>query len=268
MKKKLGLVLASGGAKGYIHIGVLKRLEEENITPDVISGSSIGALVGAMYALGYSVKEIEDMALKYDKKYLIEYRIPSISLLNPIKINKLLKEIFGNKKFEDTKIKLYIAATNLTDEKPEYISKGLIYEAVRKSIAIPGAFPPIKEKFKMYIDGGILSPIPIEPAKKEADIILAVKFYYDFYLPFKKTPEIIDLFLKTLSATGNNITQRIIEKEKPNILLDCIESKKISTLDFKDPLPYIKIGYDKMDDEIENLKKLLKKSKNIFTKKN
>lgn len=259
MKKKLGLVLASGGAKGYIHIGVLKRLEEEEIFPDFISGSSIGALIGAMYALGYSVKDIEKIALKYDKKYLLEYRIPSVSLLNPTKIHKLLEEIFKDKTFNDTKIKLYIATTNLTTQTPEYISKGSILEAVKKSIAIPGAFPPIKEKKNLFIDGGILAPIPIEPLKNKSNIILAVKFYYDIVSPFKKIPEIIDLLLKTLSATGNNITDRIIETQKPDILLDCIESKKISTLDFKNPLPHIKIGYDKMDELINELKKKLKR---------
>lgn len=259
LKKSFGLTLAAGGAKGYIHIGILKKLEEENIIPNYISGSSIGALIGGMYALGYTIKEIEDFAIKYNKKYLLEYTIPSKSLIKTDKIHTLLKEIFNNKTFDDCKIKLYIAKTNLTKEDVEYVDSGTLYDAILASISIPGIFPSIHENDNIYVDGGVLDPIPIKPLKNKADINLAVKFYYDYKSPINRTPEIINILFKTLSASQNYITKSIIEREKPDILIDCKESKKINVLDFKNQEQLIELGYLKMQTNIKKLTKLLKK---------
>lgn len=162
----VGLALSSGAALGFAHIGVLKVLEKEKIPIDVVAGSSMGALVAALWAIGLSASEIEKIALKMNRpRTLFLYAdlcfIPLRGLFKGRRIAHYLKRYFGNRTFEDTRIPLKIVATDVYSRQTIVIEKGSLLEAVRASIAIPGVFKPVVRENEVLLDGGILNPLPI-----------------------------------------------------------------------------------------------------------
>jgi NTE family protein len=163
---KLGLALGNGAAKGYSHIPIIKHLEKEKIKLDAVSGSSIGALIGAYYCLhgnldGF-VKSLKHLS-KVEFLNLIDLANPKHSVIKGKKIYSFFhKNYFGNKTFKDLKKKLFIASTNFFKEETVYFDKGKIIDAVMASVSIPGVFPPYRIKNQYFIDGGMLDPIPSE----------------------------------------------------------------------------------------------------------
>lgn len=178
-KPKIGLVLGSGSAKGLAHIGVLKILERENIKIDCISGSSIGAIVGGLYAKGYSAKELEDIALNITKKDIYEYIDFSPSLQGIIageKILEFLRSLLGDIEFSQLKIPFLAVAVDLITGEKIIFTKGKVVPAIRGSISIPVIFKPYPLDNKLLIDGGVLSPLPVEELKEfqKPDLVIAV----------------------------------------------------------------------------------------------
>lgn len=170
-KKKLGLVLGSGAARGLAHIGVIKALEEKNVSIDMIAGTSIGALVGACYAKNGDIKDFEEVVLKTDWKQLL--RLADLNLAVMLKgfvqgqkVKELLKTIIGDIEFKDLKIPLAVVATDVNTGEEVIIKEGSVVEAVRASISIPVVFMPVKFKDKFLIDGGIVNPVPVNVIKK------------------------------------------------------------------------------------------------------
>jgi NTE family protein len=166
-KRTIGLALGSGAVRGYALIPIIKRLEKEDIKISGISGSSVGALIGAYYALHGEIdsffEHIKNVSRREYLK-LIDPNKPKISLIKGNKIKKFLSQnFFGNKTFKDVKIPLSICATDLLDKKPVYLTKGKLIDAVMASISIPGFVPPYKIGKKYYVDGGVLDPVPTLP---------------------------------------------------------------------------------------------------------
>jgi len=179
-KVKIGIALSSGAARGLAHIGVLKALIEEGIPIDYISGSSMGALVGACFARRTEIAGLEEMVLKTDWKKLIRLADPNLALMlkgfiHGQKVKELLRTIIGDIEFKDLKIPLAVVATNVNTGKEVIIKEGSVVEAVRASISIPVVFMPVKfsarEGFasgardKFLMDGGIVNPVPVKIVK-------------------------------------------------------------------------------------------------------
>lgn len=157
MRKKLGLALGSGGAKGIVHIGALQALKEENILFDVVSGTSIGSIVGAMYSLGYTAREMISV--------FEEMGIGKISFFTSMKfkgesLSSRLKNIIGDRSFSDLKLPFRAVATNLKTGEEEVLSSGDLCLALSASCAIPPAFPPVIIEDKMLVDGAFVNAIP------------------------------------------------------------------------------------------------------------
>jgi len=164
-KTKIGLALSGGAARGYAHIPIIQKLLKENIEIDMISGSSVGALIGAYFALYGEVdsllEKLEKMSWK-DWLKLIDLQNPKKSLIKGEKIRKFLeKEFFQDKTFKDTKIKLIIVATDVVKNKPVYFTSGKIIDAIMYSIAIPGVFPLSEYKNKILTDGQVAEHLPV-----------------------------------------------------------------------------------------------------------
>ncbi len=163
----VGLVLGSGAAFGLAHIGVLKVLEREKIPIDVIAGSSVGALIGSVYAVSQDASEIEKIAMGITPRLLLT-RLLDISLypvrgfLNGRGIMRHLSRHLENKTFESCRIPLKITGTNLSTRDSIIFDSGMIEEAVRASIAIPAVFKPVFIGGDTIVDGGILNPLPIK----------------------------------------------------------------------------------------------------------
>ncbi|HHE39251.1 MAG TPA: patatin [Candidatus Cloacimonetes bacterium] len=187
-KKKVGLVLGSGGAKGLSHIGVIKFLEEMDVKIDFITGSSIGALIGGAYAIGLSIKEIEDTALKTDLTSTAKLFSPGFGksgLVTGSKVQDFLTSILGNKNIEDLKIPFTAIATDIITGEEIRFNKGNLVEAIRASISIPIVFQPVIRNNIVLVDGGLVNPVPINVAREMgADFIIAVNI-----LSSKNKPE-------------------------------------------------------------------------------
>jgi len=167
----VGLALGVGAAYGLAHIGVLKVIEEENIPIDCISGSSIGALISCLWAIGKSSKEIADIfksEFSQPKNIfkLLDLGIPKIGFIKGRKIKRLLEKYLGDKTFYDVKLPLKILTCNVERKKSEIIDKGSLLEAVMASCAMPGVFRPVRFKEELLLDGGILNPLPTDALVK------------------------------------------------------------------------------------------------------
>ncbi len=178
MKRKIGLALGSGAARGFAHIGVLKVLDEEKIPIDFIAGTSIGALIGAIYASGISAKEIEELVLNLDRRKTTAFFTPTIpysGLVEGKRITEFMKSIIGNQNIEELKIPFAAVATNVMSGREVIITKGSAVEAVRASISIPGIFTPCKYNGDFLVDGGLVNPVPVNCVRNMgADFIIAV----------------------------------------------------------------------------------------------
>ncbi len=179
----VGLALGSGAALGLAHIGVLKVLERERIPIDIISGSSIGALVASVFAVQKSAEELEKAALEINSRMklsrLMDFSFfPVRGLFDGKRVMRHFNRHLGNKTFEDCRIPLKIIGVNLSTREAHVFDSGFIADAVRTSIAIPSIFKPVFMKGDMYIDGGILSPLPVRVLQNAgANKIIAVNVF-------------------------------------------------------------------------------------------
>ncbi len=174
-KKKLGLVLSGGGGRGFAHLGMLKALEEHDIKPDIIAGTSAGAIVGCLYANGYVPEEVRDILME---KSFFSYAglslLTSGGMLKLSGIEELLQDKLTVKRIEELDIPLAICVTNMNKGVCEYFRSGLIVPAVLASASIPVVFSPVKIGDYYYSDGGLLNNLPVEAVKEETDIIFGV----------------------------------------------------------------------------------------------
>lgn len=164
----VGLALGSGAAYGLAHIGVIKALEREGITIDVVSGSSMGALVGALWAGGHDAAKLQAIAESIDKRTgffkLLGFKDFSIAHHGFFKGNQVhhfLEPYLGAMTFQDLKIPLRIVATNLFTAEQVIFRAGKVTDAVRASVSIPGIFRPVQHKAQHLIDGGVVDPLPV-----------------------------------------------------------------------------------------------------------
>ena len=176
---KIGLALGAGAARGWAHVGVLKALEESSIPVDMISGTSMGALVGALYARGKKAATLEELALGVDWKQLVH--LADLNLLfgkgfiRGRKLKEVLRSLIGDVRFEDLKIPLAIVAADAQTSEEIIFTKGSVIEAVRASISLPVIFTPVKWKDRFLVDGGVVDPVPVDIVRDMgADVVIAV----------------------------------------------------------------------------------------------
>ncbi len=180
MEKKVALVLSSGGARGLIHIGVIQELEKQGFTITSVSGSSMGALIGGMYAMG-RLKEFSDWVCTLNRRDVFNLMDFTLSNNGVLKCDKVLKEMERNIKdvrIEDLKIPFVAMATDIVNNKEIAFTSGSLYKAIRASIAIPALITSVDEDDRILVDGGVLNPLPISQVKRtEGDILVVVNLY-------------------------------------------------------------------------------------------
>lgn len=159
---RIGLALGGGGARGLCHIGVLRVLEELEITPSVISGTSMGGLVGAFIAAGYSADDLEKVLAEVKWATLIDWR-PGKRLLNSKSFESWLARLLPAT-FAELRLPLVLTASDIITGQISYLSDGDLYTAIRATTAFPGATEPVTLGASLLIDGGILNQIPVDGA--------------------------------------------------------------------------------------------------------
>lgn len=175
--KTISLVLGSGGARGLAHIGIIRWLEEQDYEIKTIAGSSIGALVGGIYAAGkLDVYEKWVRALqKKDVIRLLDFAYSRSGLFSGDKIMQTLETLLGDVKIEDLPIKFTAVASDVDAEKEVWFDDGSLFQAIRASISIPTIFTPVRYRGHMLVDGAMLNPIPVAPTLTDmTDITIAV----------------------------------------------------------------------------------------------
>ncbi|WP_035365150.1 patatin-like phospholipase family protein [Acinetobacter brisouii] len=171
----VALVLGSGGARGYAHIGAIQVLEEHGIHPDFIVGTSAGSIVGALYASGKSPEQIKDIALNMKVQDVREITLRKNGFLDGSKVERFINDQIDHLPLEKMKIPLFVVATELKEGKKVVFNYGNTGQAVRASSAIPSMFIPTMIQNKEYVDGGLVSPVPVDVARQlGADIVIAV----------------------------------------------------------------------------------------------
>jgi NTE family protein len=160
----LGLALGSGAAYGFSHIGVLKVLEKNNIAIDIACGSSMGAVIAALWAAGFSLEKIEKLAAQAGRKIgkfsIPGFTLPLRGLMRARRLESIFKGIFKDLTFYDLKHTLRIVVFDFLRRRPVVLSKGFLYKAVAASCAFPGIFEPVRLNSNIFLDGGVLSPLP------------------------------------------------------------------------------------------------------------
>lgn len=176
---KIGLVLGGGSARGLAHVGVILALEAYNIPIDIIAGTSIGSVIGSLYASGATIKQLEEMALsiKMSKTlFMLDSTFPHSGLISGDRIEKMLNQFaLKDKTFDDLSISFAAVATDVESGAKVILNQGKVIDAVRASIAIPGIFTPVKYGDYYLVDGGVVDPVPVDVVQMMgADIIIAV----------------------------------------------------------------------------------------------
>jgi len=172
---KIALVLGAGVSKGFAHIGVLKILESNKIPIHMIVGTSVGSAVGSLYAYGYNAFQLQKMSFSIEKGDILDLTIPDNGFIKGEKLEEFINKTLKNTPMEKLKIPFYAVATEIKDGQEVVFGKGNTGQAVRASCSIPGIFRPVKIVDKMYVDGGVVSPVAVDAAKRfGADIVIAV----------------------------------------------------------------------------------------------
>ncbi|MCX7176581.1 MAG: patatin-like phospholipase family protein [Proteobacteria bacterium] len=204
---KIALVLGGGAARGFAHVGVIKALEAQGIVPDIIVGTSAGALVGALYAAGYSGFELQKLVLQLEESQFSDWSLPDRGVLKGEALQNFVNNAVGQRPLEKFGKLLAVVATDLNSGEPIVFRTGNTGMAVRASSSVPGLFQPVAINGREYVDGGLVSPVPVRIARNlGADFIIAVDI--SAKPQFGKTQSTIDVLMQTFSIMGQTISRR------------------------------------------------------------
>ena len=294
-KLKVGLALGGGGARGLAHIGVLKVLERENIPIDLITGTSMGAIIGGAYALKKDISAIEKIAEKYSKisefnidfsfsekerkdkpfflkkmsdflkrGYMLNLELRKKYINDGEGLKKIIKDLVGDKAFTDTKIPFAAVAADLVKGEKVIIKKGKLFDALLASASIPGMFPPVILDKKILVDGGIVDVVPIEAAQSlGASFVIGVNVSQTL----KKRVEFdnaVEIFFRSDSITSSELRKLQLS------FADVVITPKVGRFhwsDFSKPEQCVREGEIAAQNTILELKKKLKTVKPSWWKR-
>jgi len=175
VKLKIGLALGGGAAKGFAHIGVIKMLEASGIHPDMVSGTSAGSVVGSLYAAGMDPFQLQEQAFALDEAKIRDVHIFSGGLVQGQKLQDYINTAVNHRAIQELKLPFAAVATQLETGERTVFVRGNTGQAVRASSSIPGVFEPVLIGDKHYVDGGVVSPVPVDAARQlGADFVIAV----------------------------------------------------------------------------------------------
>lgn len=201
---RIGLALGGGAARGFAHIGVIQVLEEQGIKVDLVVGTSAGSLVAALFATGRTGTELAKMADGMDESALTDWAFPGRGLIKGEALAKYMRTQTGGVAIERMKLPLGIVATDLADGQPILFQRGDVGTAVRASSAVPAVFQPVKIGEREYVDGGLVSPVPVRFARQMgATLVIGV----DISSPPEGKPIAgpIDILMQTVAIMGRSI---------------------------------------------------------------
>ncbi len=218
-RKKIGLALSSGAARGLAHVGVIDVLHKEGIPIDMIAGTSSGAVMGSVYAWNRDTDKMKEHALDPSWKKLapmIDPSFPKTGFIKGRKLKNLLSSFLGgNTKFSDLKMPFACVATDIDTGEEVVINSGSVPEALRASISIPGIFTLVKHEGRYLVDGGLTTPVPVDVVKRMgADFIIAVNVMPDVSTRMerlKKEPNIFQVMMQSIYIATYSLVRSGVE---------------------------------------------------------
>ena len=255
-KLKIGIALCGGGARGIAHVGILKALEEAGIEPEFVSGTSMGAIVGAYYAEGLKPEEILDILSKPRFYKAFNIGIPYDGFTDLSYLKKLLTDNIKEDTFEALKKKLFVCVSNLNSGQYEIFGGGKLSTTVMASCAIPLLFKPVKIHNSLYVDGGLLNNLPMEPLLDCCDIIIGTNVNPN--KPVEKVEGLLNI--------GERCANLLIwENTRPrlrqcHIKLEIEEVFEFGTFDFKSAQQIYESGYLHTKAQIHQIEETLHKN--------
>lgn len=245
-KHEIGLVLSGGGARGLAHIGVYKALIEGGKEIGIISGTSMGAVIGALIANGYTPNEIEKIAKDEVKSKLFHLNRPKLSLASLEPVRKILEELLPEK-MENLKTPLYLSSTNLSAGENMMLYEGNLYDAIMASTAIPIAFKPIKIGIDYHVDGGLTNNFPASFIRNKCNFLIGSHVNHkQEKVKLNSMKEIIERCIRI--GIYNSVREGI---KLCDLMIDPPKVREFKTLDFKPASALINIGYEATCEALE-----------------
>lgn len=293
-KLSVGLALGAGAARGWAHLGVINALKERGIEPDVITGTSIGSIVGAAYALDRH-DQLCDWVKSLTRKHvlsLMDFRFNG-GIVAGDKLMRALEEHMGHPRFEETRIPFGCVATDLAYGSEYWLRHGDMLSAIRASIALPGLFPPTQKDGRWLADGGMVNPVPVSLCRTlGADVVIAVDLNSDLLDGFEQhqelpegtdandwrtrlsnwaddigerlginsdEPSMVEVMSRSINIMSVRITRSRMAGDPPRVVIEP-RLARINTMDFHLAEQAIEEGVravERVGDELDDLKKRL-----------
>ena len=172
---KVAIVLGAGAAKGFAHVGVLKVLEANHVPVHMVVGTSVGSFVGSLYAYGYPAYDLQKIAMGLEKGEIADLTVPDNGFVKGEKLEAYVNRMLRSTTMENLRIPFYAVATDIGSGEEVVFGKGNTGSAVRASCSIPGVFQPVRIGNRTYVDGGVVSPVAVDAARRlGADVVIAV----------------------------------------------------------------------------------------------
>lgn len=253
-KPKIGIALGAGATRGFAHIGVLQVMEETGIKPDYIAGSSIGSIVGALYAAGVSPKMMEGIVYNLDPRLCYDLCVPRKGFIQGNKLENMIRLLTKNKDFEELDIPLAVTAVDLINSERVILNTGNVARAVRASISIPGVFKPVYDGDRVLVDGGILERVPVNVVREMgSDIIIGVDV--GFRGKHRPTSSILEIILQSFEVMELEIIKHTVPD---NAIMICPNINVQNPLGFDQAEETIEAGRRAAMDVLKNCKELFK----------
>lgn len=203
---RIGLVLGGGGARGFAHVGVIKVLESNGITPDIIVGTSVGSVVGALYAAGYTAYELQEISLPMQRASVTSWILPNRGFMSGEPLEQFINRMVKQQPVEKLQRVFAAVATDLSTGEEVVFRSGDTGKAVRASCSVPGIFQPTKMEGKSYLDGGLVKPVAASVARSMgADIVIAVNISN---IPANnQTKSTLDILMQTFDIMSCSINR-------------------------------------------------------------
>lgn len=257
-KPIIALVLGSGGARGYAHIGVIQVLEQHGIKPDFIVGTSAGSIVGSIYASGKTGQQLNDIALDMKAADVREFKIGLKGFFDGKKVENYVNKQVDGKTLEQLQIPMFVVATKLKDGEKIVFNYGNTGQAVRASTSIPSMFIPTMIDGNEYVDGGLVSPVPVNVARElGADVIIAVDILAQ---PINtETSNVWGLFNQNINIMQNKLAES--ELKNADIVIQPDLREKAHIFDVTARQETIQAGVKATQQKIKAIKSVLARSK-------
>ncbi|MBN1406126.1 MAG: patatin-like phospholipase family protein [Candidatus Omnitrophica bacterium] len=238
-ENKIALVLGGGSARGLAHIGVLKVLHNAKIPIDFIVGTSIGALVGATYALGIPFDKIEEIALRIKLWHLTDFVISKIGFFEGRNLERIIDEAVESKDFKDLKIPLAVVTTDIETGQRVTLTSGSLTEAIRASCSLPGIFVPKRINGRMLVDGGLTDSVPVKVAQ-QMGAIFVISSDVGFCVKKEKITNILQMISQAIQIAGNELNK--LQSRQADVTITPVLSSEVDQTTFDRTAYVIKQG--------------------------